>query len=102
MPRLFYKADNPQESPVIGSAKEMAENFLSPIIYEWSDELPPLVLGLSSPYDHDTKHPPPVDIESNLSRVISVIVQKLNKSQSKYLTVSNASILSKFKQKLPF
>lgn len=85
---FFYPSDHPQQDPVISIAKDHIENLLSSVMHEWTHELPPLVQGLVSPYHVGSRTLVIGSVESSLSRVVMALLEQLNTSNSKHLTVS--------------
>lgn len=88
MKKLFYPVDFPQQDPIIAVAMDKVDCFLNPIQHDWCQKPPPSVQGLVSPYHVAPRLVVQSSVESVLSRLVILLMEKLNLAQSKYLIVS--------------
>lgn len=89
MEKLFYPVDFPHQDPVIAVARDNANHFLLPIMHKFSLKPPPTVQGLVSPYHVTPGVAVQSSVESVLSRLVSMLLKKLNFAQSKHERVRN-------------
>ncbi|KAL5022595.1 hypothetical protein ScPMuIL_001750 [Solemya velum] len=94
VPNFFYPIDHPQQDSVIALAKEKTDTFFSPIIHEWGQDPPPLVQGLVQPYHLPLGPITDANLESNVSRIVKMLLFQLYMSQSKYSTYGCCHALS--------
>lgn len=81
--------DNPHGDPVTARAHHFTARYLEPILHEWSSAPQPLIHGLVKPYHISPTARTSVIVESALSRVLALILDRLNASTSSQLTVSD-------------
>ena len=86
--RLFFALDYPHQDPIIAVAKDFTNNFLYPIMHDYSQKPAPPVQGLVNPYHVTPRMTILSPIESALSRIVIALMRKLNLAQSKYDIVS--------------
>ena len=88
VPNLFYAVDHPQHDPVIAKAKDLTDEYLDPILHDWTPSSQPLLHGVSVPYLLNANTSLSQTTDSSLSRVLGIVVHQLQASTSKHLTVS--------------
>jgi len=81
--------DNPHGDPVTARAHHFTSSYLEPILHEWSAPPQPLIHGLVKPYHISPTARTSVITESALSRVLALILDRLNGSTTRQLTVSD-------------
>ena len=88
--RLFYAMDNLHGDPITAKAQHFTSTYLEPILHEWSAPPQPLLHGLVKPYHISPTSRIALTVESALSRVLALILERLNRSTTRHQTVSDA------------
>ncbi|XP_064630020.1 huntingtin-like [Lineus longissimus] len=94
IPNLFYAVHNPQHDPIIAIAKAHTDQFLEPILMEWSQAPQPLVHGLVQPYHFNPYDGYNATTEYSLSKVVGMLIARLMQSAAKYETFGLCHVLS--------